>query len=429
MTAVTGIAVGLAAARLSWAGWHEGVLAAVLCWFLIGLAPQILDLRAALRRTPGEDSWLRFAARLAIAWRVVAMALIIGYCVFETFRREGWIALPRQTFEIFDERRQLCDLTFYFAIVLILASAPQLAPRQSTGSVGRKLVAAVSWLLAAGLCLLVWTNWPFIVFLVHLAITGIENNFPLKFANPDIDLNLVARSQRFAVHSLPAVSLVPLNLWLVRRLARNWPGGRRRRYLDAVGILFGIAAAASYGVWLKAVGLPQFSPHLAANTASSMLSICLYAAPLLLVASGAASYRLITSSPDSLQAPMLRWRREPRRYYHERRLTMATAAVAIGGNLTKNLTEGGIDWQTGLQYLFDFPENYLQLAAFWLACCGVIRGWRKVDATAPGLIALSPWRFFTVWPAMFAALVTAIPLLAWFSFTFWILLGYRFEWL
>lgn len=429
MMVVFVVAVGLTTWRQPWAEWYEAVLAAALCGLLLGLAHQILDLCIALKRSPGLTTELRFAGWLAVAWRFFAMALIIAYCVFEASRREGWIVLARQSSGLFDERTALCDLTFYFAIVLVLASAPQLAHRPSNDSMGRRLIEAASWLLAAGVCLLVWSNWQSIVFLVHIAIAGIESRFPLKFANPDIDLDLVARSQRFAVHSLLAASLVGVNLWLVKRLAAAWPKGMRCRLLYAGSVSIGLGAAATCCVWLQSGELPQFSPYLAENPDSGLSSVFLYSAPLLLLASGAAGYRLIDSLSKSNPSLSLDWRREPRRYYHERGLTMGALLVAAVGALAKYCSAAGGNWRFALHLALGVPESYLQLAMIWVALCGLIRGWRNPSTSSPRLAALSPWQFTAVWAAMFATLITAIPLLAWLSFSFWILLGYRFEWL
>jgi len=70
MAVIFGAAVGLTAARQSWVSWHEAMLTSVVCWFVLGLVSQILDLRSALSREAGIDGDLRFVCCIDMAWRV-----------------------------------------------------------------------------------------------------------------------------------------------------------------------------------------------------------------------------------------------------------------------------------------------------------------------------------------------------------------------
>jgi uncharacterized membrane protein len=159
---------------------------------------------------------------------------------------------------------------------------------------------------------------------------------------------------------------------------------------------------------------------------------------VLIFASGAASYRLAYSALDPAQPSVLHWRREPRRYYHERRLTMLALSVALGGSIAAMLYDGlGVGWgmastagwSTALRFLFTWPENYIILAAFWLALRGLFGCRRNAsESIEGGQIAVSPRRLGAVWLAMFATLASSIPLIAWFCVSLWLLLGYRFDW-
>jgi hypothetical protein len=275
------------------------------------------------------------------------------------------------------------------------------------------------------------------VYLVHLATSGIEAAFPLRFANPDVDLDLVARTKRFVVHTSLATALVPLNLWLTSRLAREWPLGARRRWVLAVCLLSSLGATIGYLVWFRMIGLPRFSPCFSGNPSTVSLHLWLTAGLVLMFASGAVSYRLACSTLEPAQALGLPWRRDPRRYYHERRLTMLALSVALGGSIAATLYDGlrvgwgmasTAAWSIVLHVFFTWPENYIILAAFWLALRGLFGGWRNAsESIEGGQLAISPRRLGAVWLAMFVTLASSIPLIAWFCVSLWLLLGYRFD--
>ncbi|HEV7221344.1 MAG TPA: hypothetical protein VGN42_01490, partial [Pirellulales bacterium] len=284
-------------------------------------------------------------------------------------------------------------------------------------------------------CLLVWSSsWVFITYLVHIAISGIEAAFPLRFADPDVDLDLVARTKRFVLHTGLAAALVPLNAWLTGQLARCWAPRLRRLWVIAICLLISLGATMGYLVWFHLAGLHRFSPSFADNPSTAPLHLWLTAALVLLLASGAVSYRLVSSAGEAEQSLMLDWRREPRRYYHERRLTMLALSVALGGTLAATLQIGRgqgwrHDWQDALDRLFNWPENFIILAAFWLALLGLCGGWRRSsEPIARGQIGISPKKLGAVWLAAFLTFVSSVPLIAWFSFSLWLLFGYRFEW-
>jgi hypothetical protein len=431
MGIVFGLAVGLAAMRQSRVEWYEGLLVSANYWIILGLASQIFDLHLALRRTPNLSADLRTGGRFAIAWRLIVIALLVGYCTLEALRRQGLLTLPEVEGPMIAVGEALRNLLFYLALIMVMSSIPRRAPRQRREAEFYRALKIAGWLPAAALCLSVWTAWPQITFLVHLAISGIENTFPLQYANPDVDLDLMARSRRFAVHACAAAALVPLSMCLTRRLSQAWSLTGRVPWTMIACLTMTLAAAACYIVWLCTIGLPQFSPCFAENPTSAPWSIWLSAGLLLVLASGAASYRLIGLASGTAPSAMLHWRREPRRYYHERGWTVFVLAIALAGKVFTTLRSAWLfDLGGALQFFFIWPENYIIVGAFWLALCGAFRSLRpRCESTAAGQDPLALGRFAGVWLPAFLTFFFAAPLLAWLSFSYWLLVGYRFEWL
>jgi hypothetical protein len=431
MGIVFGLAVGFAAMRQSSVEWYEGLLVSAICWNILGLASQVFDLHLALRRTPNLSADLRTGGRFAIAWRLIAIALLVGYCTLEALRRQGLLTLPEVEGPIIAVGEALRNLLFYLALIMVLSSIPWRAPRPRRVAEFYRALKIAGWLPAAALCLSVWTAWPQITFLVHLAISGIENAFPLRYANPDVDLDLLARSRRFAVHSCAAAALVPLNMWLTRRLSQAWSLTGRVPWTMIACLAMTLGTAAGYLFWLRTIGLPQFSPRFAENPTSAPWSIWLTAGLLLVLASGAASYRLVGLASGTAPTAMLHWRRAPRRYYHERGWTAFVLAIALAAKVFATLRSAWLfDLGGALQFFFTWPENYIILAAFWLALCGAFRSLcPRCESTAAGQAPLAFGRFAGVWLASLITFLIAAPLIAWLSFSYWLLIGYRFEWL
>jgi hypothetical protein len=104
--------------------------------------------------------------------------------------------------------------------------------------------------------------------------------------------------------------------------------------------------------------------------------------------------------------------------------------VALGGSIAAMLRVGSdFGGQSELTAFFTWPENYIILAAFWLALVGLLVGGRNASESIDrGQIAISPKRLGAVWLPMFVTLASSVPLIAWFSVSLWLLLGYRFDW-
>jgi hypothetical protein len=281
MALVFGISVGLAAARPSWVEWYEGLLVAAVCWLMLGLGSQMLDLRAALRRTASLSAELRWGGRFAIAWRAAAIAILAGYCAIEALQREGILVLERQeSIAVFDVGEQLRTILFYIAIIVALSSVPRLAMRRPEKTLSYRVLQIAARIAAIVVCLLVWSSsWVFITYLVHIAISGIEAAFPLRFADPDVDLDLVARTKRFVLHTGLAAALVPLNAWLTGQLARCWAPRLRRLWVIAICLLISLGATMGYLVWFHLAGLHRFSPSFADNPSTAPLHLWLTRRP------------------------------------------------------------------------------------------------------------------------------------------------------
>ena len=71
MVVVFGAAVGMAVMRQRYDSWQEGLLAAVACWFALGLLQQVRDQWRTCRTDMPRDE--RWRCRFTIGWRLVAI--------------------------------------------------------------------------------------------------------------------------------------------------------------------------------------------------------------------------------------------------------------------------------------------------------------------------------------------------------------------
>ena len=416
MGIIFGLALGLAAMRQSRIEWYEGLLVSAIYWIILGLARQIVDLRAALRGMPALSADLRTGGRFAITWRLIAIALLVGYGTLEALRRQGLLTMPEVEGQMIGFGEALRKLLFYFALIMVMASEPSRAkPAPAVASLDR-ILKSVAWPAALGLCLFAWISY-------------IEHSYTFRFANLKVDFGLVARTRWFVIHFGLVAALVPLNMWLTCRLARTWTLAGRVPWKVIACLMTSLVAAAGnvgwfyYFGWYYAVGLPRFSPYFAESQISAPMSVWLTAALLTLLASAAASYRLISSFSEPRQTAALYWRREPRRYHHERFWTTCVLVVALGGKITAALYWLS-NWRISLEFFLTWPENYVIVAAFWLAVCVLFQGFRRArESTDIGQPPLVRRQFAAVWLASLLTFSLSLPVLAWFCFSLWLLFG------
>lgn len=429
MTVVFGLGVGLAAYRQSWENWHEALLAAAVCWVVIGLAKQAADLAAVLRNGRELVAAQRRGGRFAIAWRLATIGLLIGYPTIEVMRREGILALSKPERALYDVGETIREVLFYLAIVLSLSGVRRLAASARPPSLRRQLIDALGWIAGAILVLLATSNDTFVAYLVHIAIRGIEGSFPVRFAILDVEPNLAIRDQRFALASMMAACIVLWNLLLVRRLTLGIPNARTR-CISLLCLLAGLAACAGHDFWLYAAGIYQFSSWL--PEASVAVPWHWYAAALLLlaIASGAATYDGLLKRPNvAFDFPRLECRAQRGAYFHERRLAPLVLVVAIGWPIGQSILQTShFGWVDAIGGWLAWPTNYAILAALSAALTAIFGGWSNSSSAVDLCQIALPGRFGLCWLAMFVTFVLALPAAFWCNFSLWATFAHRIPW-
>src|SRR5262249_7094666 len=117
--------------------------------------------------------------------------------------------------------------------------------------------------LLAGLIGLVayWADRMLVMFLVHLAICGVEVAQPSGAYPPEINVSTKVRADRYLDGTTAALPLVIVNLALTAALVSTW---KRPRLRLLVGTLWlaGLASEGALSIWLSDAGLRQLSPTL-----------------------------------------------------------------------------------------------------------------------------------------------------------------------
>jgi len=122
------------------------------------------------------------------------------------------------------------------------------------------------------------------------------------------------------------------------------------------------------------------------------------------------------------------WRRDERRYYHERSaplLFLGSIALAKCIALGQDIYPWVSEWSNIHLYFFSLPEASLSLVLVLLAVQVVISRWRKrSDVSAMEQPRLTPALFLTLWFALLAIIVCSAPILGAWRFASFLRSGY-----
>jgi hypothetical protein len=404
--------------------WTQVALWSATTAIAVGLARQAIAITSWKRQQPSVDRQLRFAVRFEVAWRGIVALLLASIIVIRTLAGLHFVELPEDQAMIGAD--VITDFLLWLLLLLVMRAGinqaqPSTAPRPE-----RSAIAVPLWIGIVLFGAYVLIHSSFIAFLVHLGCRGVDaglrytgNRYPLW----------TDRTESFYV--LRAGGLVAA--WFVGTalmLQYLAPTGRSSLWRGASAIL-GVTLLASAGVfvwWFIFYDYARISPDFAdAGTASNWYQRLGGGAVVFLLAGIGASLvsRIRGSSrhvvaPASLALPLV----------VESWPVISLLIGEFGYSVVRTVISFfepdamAFDWDV-LPYILISPEvafmAALLLFSLWLAALR-----RKRMIPKPVIIrAMSGWAFATAFATLLISLTIGIPLLAIFSFSFWLGPWYR----
>jgi hypothetical protein len=418
------VSLGLSALEPGGRNAGDCVLVVATIWILLGLINQAWDLHSAYRSRSDLTADCRWGWRFAMAWRVVAAIVLLATSLAGVLVSRKLVALEWDNSIFF--RAPLVVLFNSVALVAVFLGSPRPVVARRITWLSRA-VELFAWVAASTWCILEWARETLVPFLVYCAVTGIERAMPLRFAYPEIDVNVSARADRFFVWTTLATAIGVVNIVLAARFPHWWSRGKRARWIAASLLTAGLAASGSYLAWLITAGLRELSPPVAEVAMVGPRWRWLLALGIAVFLATYAAYRAARLPSDRDVRVALPWRRRPDAYYHQQfaviALVIAALAITVGmsfyplfssGSFVASLVECLESWCL---------TDYLYTAVV-LAAAGAMRArWRLRGGALPAdPPALPVGQFMATWLAVFISLILSLPAIVAMTFSIWLTL-------
>ena len=436
LMAVVAVAIGLSIWRLPKGSWVDIPLATLGFYFVLSLARRALATRRRLRERADLSRQQRWGGRLlVVALSGTALAVVIGL-IFSYGAAAGLVLTPpAHEFLDYVQLPQLPrDLTMLAMLVAIGLGTWQGPPAKAT-PLRQKIfgaVAAVGLLLAI---ILYWAEHMLIIFLVYLAISGVEMYQSPRFLPPELNVSTVVRFHRFALGGLAGVSFVLANLLLIGGLVKWWSKPRWRWLLTSM-LAAGLAAECWLTWWIAVPGLGQLAPAFQQSIPVPPRAGIVVVASMVVLAAGAFAWRLLAKgAPVESGAQVL----ERPLFFHENWLGSLLVGIVSMAWVLAPFVEALIDqfvspilsttMPTAVPLAFDLqtlvwvmmssPAQFIWLAA---AIGGLSLGcfdWRRrAQSLGDSLPCVNPAQFGVTLVSVLIVAVASAPIGAAVSFSF-----------
>lgn len=404
-------------------GWNgEAVLAAATVWIVLGLMAQVRDLWRTFHGRSGLARDQRWGWRFAVFWRLGVACLLSGYYGVNLLLHQGLIELPEnQLFPGLDEQprtgHDLREVLFYLSLVIVLFSTPRLAPKRKQRRFSHVLD-VVAVIGGALVCLLIVLERMIFPFLIHAALKQIDLAHSLRFSS--VDVYSEARDRLFLVVSLLAAAAVLTSMAVIRQFVRQWQRSLRRRVIWTGLLIFSLALAGVYPIWMATGGLRSVSPAFVDAQETGPINRWVYTLLVLSVFATAATCRLVLPKEQPAGPAESNWRRSKPAYHHERRALMLVVVIGILVEYKAfSVRPDVLIWW----FVMARRAGFCAIAVLLLAGYGVLA--RERPAGAPELpVPL----FLVTWPAVFLVTVFGICTVHWLGFAFWLGPWYLLSW-
>ncbi|HET6879434.1 MAG TPA: hypothetical protein VFI31_04745 [Pirellulales bacterium] len=418
MIGIFGIAAGLTEVRHDIASWTDGLFVALATWGAVAIGEQACDLWRHFRRNRSLSTAQRGGVRWAMLWRLTAIALLAVGFALRRLQTAGIIALVDQS-DGFQATGKSLRAALFDLLLLLMAARPAMLPASTKAP--RKWFKLASLAAASLLALLIWWEKFSIMYLVHVAIEGIESTAPVRFLTSRTGVSFAARYPPFIWGSLAGTVACTLAILPASKL----PALSRRRFALAVAMLcLSLLAGYASDVWLATSGFRRASPYMHGALMPHSAHVWIAATLVVAVLTGTSACRWSAVAWEDSRPTNDDWR-QGRRYLHEGFFWTVMLAVAAGSRIVHLLMASyqwsfGGPWYHAAYYMLMWPDGLLAISLSLVACYRIVGHFRRETTLPRGIAALDPARFAIVWCALLVAAPAAIVALAAFSFALWL---------
>jgi hypothetical protein len=422
LLAFAAVAVVLALARLL-GSLTDALMAGVTVMIAIGLLQQTRDLWRARSQLAQSERSLIWGWRYSIGWRLGVISSIIVFWLIESLQAYepfSFQAIAANTDSYYTEDRFRYGW-FYLALIAALCSAPWVRWRRPD-TISRRLLDYLGVAAAIYIAFFVLRDATVVESLVHIAIRGIQNAQPYKFAGRIIsDIDVMEYNRNLNLLAYRSYAMIGVSLACIGLLRLRTRSVLLRTVMISL-VLAGIAVCGTYAYWVHTAGFRAISPVMAQHWTVAPWPCWLFAGLLVAFFAANAAYRLQYRVPDESRQSIIVWHRGPRVYLNESRiLMMALIAILVWDFVyMEPVNQFSFDL---LVYALQMPQNsYLPLAILWLSVHGLFarRNIPDLDRRMTP-VPLSPVDFVITTILVAAITVGLVEAVTWSSFSLWLI--------
>jgi hypothetical protein len=404
---------------------HYALLTAAAMAMVIGLLQQVRMIVRLKMLAATNQNGLKFARKFAISWRVAIAATIFGCLLFH-------ILILRKVIQPIDhEDHFIVSLApgtlLDISVIVVLIDCVRRWQRAKPARY-RTWIEPLAWIFGLAFALIVLPDSGLIMYLVHIAIEGIERAAPLRFHRPDVFPNHELEHFQTFWMSFGTVIIVVLALYI---LAFVRPAKLTTKRFAAIAVVYltliGISGA--YCIWFYNVLFPRLSPDMASVGFASNWLDWLAGSAIVSIFTCAAAYRLAvcTGAEPTIELEINHESDEP--VLHESMLCLVTLFGAALIYFVETIREfwtpsgffGASSFWEAIATLLGYTQSYpmLAIAVLSLQLCWI--HWRRRhDAMTWELHPLDRRRFVVNWLALGLLAAVALPTFSIYCFTFWV---------
>jgi hypothetical protein len=404
--------------------WTQVALWSAAAAIAVGLARQAIAIASWRRQRPAFGSELKFAIRFEVAWRAAIAILLACIIAIRTLAGLHFVELPED--QAFLGADVITDFLLWLLLLLVMRAGINQARRSRTSGSERRVIAVCIWIGMVLFGAYVLIHSSFIAYLVHLGCRGVDaalrytgNRYPLW----------TERAESFyvvRVFGVVAGWLVGTAL-VLRFLAASGRTSFSRGASAILGTVL-VAAAAVFVWWFVFHEFHRISPDLADAGLASNWYQRIGGAVLVVVMAGIGagrisrirgnSQRVLASASLALPLVVESW---PVVMLLVAEFVYLVVRAVIGFIDTEAMV---FDWDV-LPYILESPTVAFMAALFFFSIWLIVLRWRRLIPQPLVIQPMSGGAFAAAFATLLISMAIGIPLLAIFSFSFWLGPWYR----
>jgi hypothetical protein len=391
----------------------------------IGLTVQARDLYKSRLPVSTRKHDLRFARILAILWRTSSASMLVVCMFAHMLLARRILKLPEHN-DFFDTDI-FPDTIASILVIFVLTESLARWRRTKEPRHARAWVTALSVIAGLILALVVLPNEGLVMYLVHLAVSGVEAYQPGRFQRLGAYPNPRADGFRFFWLSFGAIAIL-ISAAAMLFFANCIRAFRKCRFASAVVFIVLLTLDVAFCVRFYTEDFPRISTDMASVGFGANWFDWTAGGVLISFLASVGAYRLSVSDNDSAERPVLLSTLN-RTYVHESFwcLLLFIAAMATFyieetrsyASMPSFFGPSGI-----LSFLYGqlyYSSCYIRLAILALSIQLCWARWKRGDETPSlDLPGVAPAGFVCNWLALELLIVVAVPTIAIYCFAFWL---------